>query len=80
VEENGSLGTDHGGANTLFIVAPGLRSKIVGTPPSLDRLDDDGNLVPNLSYRDYLATAVEGWMGVPASNVLPGSHPIALWS
>jgi uncharacterized protein (DUF1501 family) len=80
VAENGSLGTDHGGANTLFLIAPGLRSPIVGTPPALERLDDDGNLVPTLSYRDYLATAVEGWMGVPASAVLPGSRPINLWS
>jgi uncharacterized protein (DUF1501 family) len=80
VAENGSLGTDHGGANTLFVVAAGVRSPIVGTPPSLDRLDDDGNLVPNLSYRDYLATAVESWMGVPSSSVVPGSHPLQLWS
>lgn len=80
VAENGSLGSDHGGANTLFIVAPGLRAPIVGTPPALDRLDDDGNLVPTVSYRDYLATAIEGWMGVPSSAVLPGSRPIKLWS
>jgi uncharacterized protein (DUF1501 family) len=80
VADNGSLGTDHGGANTLFVVAPGLRSPIVGTPPPLERLDDDGNLVPTLSYRDYLATAIENWMGVPSSAVLPGSHPLNLWS
>jgi uncharacterized protein (DUF1501 family) len=80
VAENGSLGSDHGGANTLFVIAPGLRAPIVGTPPALERLDDDGNLVPTLSYRDYLATAIEGWMGVPSSTVLPGSRPINLWS
>jgi uncharacterized protein (DUF1501 family) len=80
VAENGSLGSDHGGANTLFVVAPGLRAPIVGTPPALDRLDDDGNLRPTLSYRDYLATAIEGWMGVPSSTVLPGSRPVSLWS
>lgn len=79
VQENGSLGTDHGGANTLFVVAPRLRASIVGTPPSLDRLDDDGNQVPTVSYRDYLAAAIESWMGVPASSVLPGTHPLALW-
>jgi uncharacterized protein (DUF1501 family) len=80
VEENGSLGTDHGGANTLFVVAPGLRAPIVGTPPALERLDDDGNLAPTMSYRDYLASAIEGWMGVPAAAVLPGSQPLKLWS
>jgi uncharacterized protein (DUF1501 family) len=80
VAENGSLGSDHGGANTLFIVAPGLRAPIAGTPPALERLDDDGNLAPTMSYRDYLATAIEGWMGVPSSMVLPGSRPVSLWS
>jgi uncharacterized protein (DUF1501 family) len=80
VADNGSLGTDHGGANTLLVVAPGLRTPIVGTPPALERLDADGNLLPTLSYRDYLATAVEGWMGVPSSAVLPGSRPVNLWS
>jgi uncharacterized protein (DUF1501 family) len=80
VADNGSLGTDHGGANTLFVIAPGLRAPVAGTPPPLNRLDDDGNLVPTLSYRDYLATAVEGWMGVPSSAVLPGSHPLPLWT
>jgi uncharacterized protein (DUF1501 family) len=79
VAENGSLGTDHGGANTLFILAPGLRSAVIGAPPSLERLDDDGNLVPSVSYRDYLATAVEGWMGVLSADVLPGSHPLHVW-
>jgi uncharacterized protein (DUF1501 family) len=80
VAENGSLGTDHGGANTLFVVAPGLRAPVAGTPPLLERLDDDGNLVPTLSFRDYLATAIEGWMGVPSSAVLPGSRPLPLWT
>lgn len=80
VGENGSLGTDHGGANTLFVVAPGLRAATAGTPPALNRLDDDGNLVPTMGYRDYLATAVEYWMGVPTSAVLPGSRPQPLWN
>ncbi len=80
VAENGSLGSDHGGANTLFVMAPGMRAPMVGTPPALERLDDDGNLVPTLSYRDYLATAIEGWLGVPAGTVLSGSRPLSLWS
>jgi uncharacterized protein (DUF1501 family) len=80
VAENGSLGSDHGGANTLFVIAPGMRAPMVGTPPALERLDDDGNLVPTLSYRDYLATAIEGWLGVPAGTVLSGSRPLSLWS
>lgn len=79
VQDNGSRGTDHGGANTLFVIAPGLRTNLAGAPPPLNRLDDDGNLVPTVSYRDYLAAAIEGWMGVPASSILPGSRPVSLW-
>src|SRR5215469_5445303 len=47
---------------------------LYGDPPSLTRLDQDGNLVSTLSFLDYLAT-LSSWMGVGSSRILPGGTP-----
>ncbi|MEZ5247519.1 MAG: DUF1501 domain-containing protein [Acidimicrobiales bacterium] len=68
-EQNGS-GTDHGTAGPALLcgpVVPGLH----GDAPSLDRLDDDGNLLATTMLEDYYATLAESWFGVPARDVLP---------
>jgi uncharacterized protein (DUF1501 family) len=62
VEENGSLGTDHGTATPMFVfgkhVAPGL----YGRPPSLTDLDD-GNLKMTTDFRRVYATMIKEWLG-----------------
>jgi uncharacterized protein (DUF1501 family) len=75
VAENGGptdAGTDHGAASVLLL-AGAVRPGVFGEYPSLDRLDDDGNLRFTVQYADYLATAVDGWFGVHAGDVLAGS-------
>jgi uncharacterized protein (DUF1501 family) len=68
VPENGS-GLDHGAASAAFLVGP-VHPGIHGEQPSLDRLDDDGNLVATVRMADYYATLAERWLEVPTTEVL----------
>jgi len=62
VEENGSLGTDHGTATPMFIVGKRVRGGLYGRHPSLTDLDD-GNLKMTTDFRRVYATMIEGWLG-----------------
>ncbi|MGQ0804365.1 MAG: DUF1501 domain-containing protein [Actinomycetota bacterium] len=68
VPENGS-GLDHGAASAAFLLGP-VEAGIHGEQPSLEDLDDDGNLVATVGMTDYYATIAEHWFGVPAGEVL----------
>jgi uncharacterized protein (DUF1501 family) len=62
VEENGSLGTDHGTAGPMFLVGKGVKGGFYGRPPSLTDLDD-GNLKMTTDFRRVYATAIQEWLG-----------------
>ncbi len=72
-EENAG-GTDHGTASSMLLVGPVTAGRH-GEKPSLDDLDDDGNLVATVPLVDYYATLAESWLGVPNAMVLatPGT-------
>jgi uncharacterized protein (DUF1501 family) len=73
VEENGSLGTDHGTATPMFVIGKAVKGGFYGRPPSLTDLDD-GNLKMTTDFRRVYATAIEGWLGCDqASSILKGS-------
>ena len=65
-------GTDHGTASSMLLAGPVVAGRH-GEAPSLRRLDDDGNLVATVGMDAYYATLAEGWFGVPAGDVLPGT-------
>lgn len=69
VIQNGSLGTDHGAAQTLFAmggqVNPGFYGKLPDLAPAA-RIKND-SLVHNVDFRQVYRTVLEKWMGVPAS-------------
>lgn len=69
--ENGS-GTDHGTANVHFLVGPHVKGGRYGEPPSLTRLDANGNLVPTIDFRSHLATGL-GWLGVQETEPILGA-------
>ena len=76
--ENGSGGTDHGAASTHLVLGGAVRGGIYGNPPDLKHLDD-GNLVHTLDFRNYYATALERWWGIPSEDVFGSSYaPIEL--
>jgi uncharacterized protein (DUF1501 family) len=62
VEENGSLGTDHGTATPMFIVGKGVTGGLYGRHPSLTDLDD-GNLKMTTDFRRVYATMIKEWLG-----------------
>ena len=62
VEENGSLGTDHGTATPMFIAGKGVKGGLYGRPPSLTDLDD-GNLKMTTDFRRVYATMIDEWLG-----------------
>jgi len=62
VEENGSLGTDHGTATPMFVVGKGVKGGFYGAHPSLTDLDD-GNMKMTTDFRRVYATAIKEWLG-----------------
>jgi uncharacterized protein (DUF1501 family) len=62
VEENGSLGTDHGTATPMFLLGKGVKSGLHGTHPSLTDLDD-GNMKMTTDFRRVYATVIKEWLG-----------------
>ena len=64
VEENGSLGTDHGTATPMFLFAKHdhITGGFHGQPPSVTDLDD-GNLKMTTDFRRVYATAIKEWLG-----------------
>ncbi len=81
VEENGSLGTDHGTAGPMFVAGKGMTGGFFGETPSLTDLDD-GNLKMTTDFRRVYASAIEGWMGMEdASPVLKGAfEPLPIFA
>ena len=81
VEENASLGTDHGTATPMFVVGPGVAAGLHGRHPSLTDLDD-GNLKMTTDFRRVYASMIEGWLGFEDSaSILKGSfEPMRLFA
>lgn len=72
VEENGSLGTDHGTATPMFIFGKGVKGGLYGQHPSLTDLDD-GNMKMTTDFRRVYATMIKEWLGYDDSDgVLKG--------
>ena len=72
VAENGSLGTDHGAAASLFTVTPN-KGGLFGAAPSLNDTDlDDGDPKFTTDFRRVYATLLERWLEVDAGPALGG--------
>ena len=73
VEENGSLGTDHGTATPMFLIGRGVKGGLYGAHPSLTDLDD-GNMKMTTDFRRVYATVIKEWLGYEdTAAVLKGS-------
>jgi uncharacterized protein (DUF1501 family) len=72
VEENASLGTDHGTATPMFIFGTGVQGGMYSRHPSLTDLDD-GNLKMTTDFRRVYATMIEEWLGyADTGSILKG--------
>jgi uncharacterized protein (DUF1501 family) len=74
VKENGSLGTDHGAASSMFVVRPkghkAGKAGLVGKHPSLSDLDNEGDLKYHTDFRSVYASILDNWLHVDSSAVL----------
>ena len=52
LSENGSRGTDHGSASVAMLFGDQLPDRLLGSYPSLNSLDERGDLIPSLSPQD----------------------------
>jgi uncharacterized protein (DUF1501 family) len=66
---NGSQGTDHGAASSLFLLGTPVRGGRYGQSPDLGRLDF-GNLRYTTDFRAVYKTVLEEWLQAPAEAVL----------
>jgi uncharacterized protein (DUF1501 family) len=73
VEENGSLGTDHGTAAPMFVLGNSINKGIFGEPPDLKSLDQNGNLKYTVDFRSVYATVLDRWIGASSKDVLGGT-------
>lgn len=70
VQENGSLGTDHGTAAPMFVLGNAVQKGFYGEPSALNDLDQNGNLKYTTDFRSVYATILDRWMGASSQDVL----------
>jgi uncharacterized protein (DUF1501 family) len=69
VEQNASGGTDHGTAAPMFFLGKSVKGGIVGTQPSLTKLDQ-GDLVHTVDFRQAYAGVLQQWLDTPSKPIL----------
>lgn len=68
--ENASGGTDHGKANTMFVMGGSLKScGLYNSFPDLVHLDD-GDPIHSIDFRQVYATVLDTWLGADSFQVL----------
>ena len=73
VKQNASQGTDHGTAGNVFLLGEGLAHPgLFNALPSLNALDDNGDLRFSVDFRSIYVALIEQWLGMPATNIVPG--------
>lgn len=71
VKQNYSDGTDHGAANSLFVVGENLkRAGLYNLPSSLTDLDDNGDIKYEIDFREVYATIIDKWLQVDDRKIL----------
>lgn len=80
LNENASLGTDHGAAAPLFITGPLANSGLIGKHPSMEQKDlNDGDVMFHTDFRRVYADILTNHLGVNPEVVLgPGFAPLGI--
>src|SRR5205085_6621214 len=65
-KENASAGTDHGTAAPVFLIGDSVKGGLVGSMPSLSKLDASGNLGYDVDFRSVYQEVLETHLGVDA--------------
>lgn len=76
VAQNASGGTDHGTANSMFLVSGGLRKKgLLNEMPDLTDLDE-GDLKYKVDFKSVYATVLQKWLGANDVDILGKSYSL----
>ena len=69
---NSDGGADHGTAGTHFIIGDQVKGGLYGAQPSLaaNVLDNNGNLVSTVDFRQYYATVLSDWLAADPTQIL----------
>jgi uncharacterized protein (DUF1501 family) len=77
--QNGSGGTDHGTAEPMFVLGSSVRGGVYGSYPSLEDLDNNGDIKYNADFRSVYAGVLRDHLGADAAKILAGNfEPLAL--
>jgi uncharacterized protein (DUF1501 family) len=68
-EENGSFGTDHGAASVQFVFGSEVNSGVFGLPADLRNLNENGDLVYEIDYREVYAELLTDWFGMTTDEM-----------
>lgn len=74
VEANGSGGTDHGTAGTLFVVGSGVTGGLYGEQPPLNDLDNRGDMKHTVNFRSVYATVLDDWLNADSTEILGANY------
>ena len=74
VAQNGSNGTDHGTAEPMFVIGSRVAPGLYGAYPSLQDLDDNGDLKFDMDFRNVYATVLHNHLGTDPTPVLAGTY------
>jgi len=70
VEQNGSMGTDHGASAPVMVFGSGLNGNgILGGVPDLQNLDFSGNMFHTVDFRSIYATVMDYWLCLDSDMV-----------
>jgi uncharacterized protein (DUF1501 family) len=70
VEQNASGGTDHGTANSMFLISGGLQQKgLINPLPDLNDLDE-GDLKYKVDFKNVYATVLNKWLEANDNDIL----------
>jgi uncharacterized protein (DUF1501 family) len=75
VKQNGSNGTDHGTAEPMFVIGNKVQGGLYGTYPSLEDLDNNGDLKFNADFRSVYAGMLKDVVGTDPAPILGGDFP-----
>ncbi|MDG2144332.1 MAG: DUF1501 domain-containing protein, partial [Planctomycetota bacterium] len=75
-KENSAGGCDHGAARTMFLLGGNLRGGISGAVPSLENLDENGNLLHSTDFRSVYAAVIEQWFEADPEPIMLEKLPV----
>ena len=58
-----------------LVIGENVRGGLLGQAPALDKLDVNGDLVPNVDFRSLYATVLDRWLDADDAQLLGATYP-----